>query len=186
MPKNIPPYQFFDFGTAYHIYSRVSGNELIFQKDENYHFFLRLMTKYLIPYMEIYGYCLLPNQFDLLVAFRGQVEICTKLNCVKEEYDEEKTHQFLMRPLKNMLTSYAKAYNKMYHRKGALFIDYVKRLRLEQENSMVKILNEIHQLPVNIKFVDRPDNWNFSSFNAYVRKRSFSQLNRERLAKYFS
>lgn len=37
--------------------------------------------------------------------------------------NNENEHQFLMKPFSDLLNAYAKAYNKMYNRKGALFMD---------------------------------------------------------------
>ena len=55
------PYENFEFEQVYHLFTRVSGNELIFRKEGNYDYFLKQLSKYLLPYLEIYAYCLVPQ-----------------------------------------------------------------------------------------------------------------------------
>ncbi|MCJ7934603.1 MAG: transposase [Chryseobacterium sp.] len=105
----------FECGYVYHIYSHAVGKDLIFREDENYQYFLNKLLKYIIPVADIYAYCLLPNHFHLLLRFKDV---------------NENEHKYLMKPFSNLLNAYAKAYNKRYNRKGALFLDFLKRKKL--------------------------------------------------------
>ncbi|WJK01760.1 hypothetical protein [Elizabethkingia anophelis] len=58
-------------------------------------------------------------------------------------------HQSLMKPFSNMLNAYAKAYNKKYNRRGSLFLDFLKRKRVDSENYLLKLVHYIHNNPVN-------------------------------------
>ena len=109
----------FDFESIYHIYSHVSGKELIFRESKNYTFFLDKIKFYICPIADIFAYCLMPNHFHLLIAFKKKEIIFENLNISITEFDDKKSHQFLMKPFSNLLNSYAKAYNKVYTRKGA-------------------------------------------------------------------
>ena len=60
----------FDFESIYHIYSHVSGKELIFRESKNYTFFLDKIKFYICPIADIFAYCLMPNHFHLLIAFK--------------------------------------------------------------------------------------------------------------------
>lgn len=51
----------------YHIFNRGINSCETFSEDENYIFFLSKLKKYIVPYFEIYGYCLMPNHFHLLL-----------------------------------------------------------------------------------------------------------------------
>ena len=52
---------------TYHIYNHAVGNEVLFKTDSNYQFFLSRLEKYLIDYIDLYAYFLLPNHFHLLI-----------------------------------------------------------------------------------------------------------------------
>ncbi|WP_265428821.1 transposase [Chryseobacterium sp. YIM B08800] len=106
----------FEFDSVYHIFSHVNGKELIFREETNYQFFLKQLDKYIIPIADIYAYYLLPNHFHLLLRFKNI-----------EDINVEDEHRSLMKNFGNFLNSYAKAFNKKYSRKGALFLNAVKR-----------------------------------------------------------
>jgi len=128
----------FECGYIYHIYSHANGKDLLFVEDSNYQNFLDRLSKYISPVAEIYAYCLMPNHFHLLVRFKD-----LENNKVANE------HQYLMKPFSNFLNSYAKAYNKRYNRRGALFLDFLKRKRVQDEKYLLKLLHYIHNNPVH-------------------------------------
>lgn len=163
-----PIYQDIEFEQIYHLFTRVSGNETIFRKEGNYTYFLSQVSKYLLPYSEIYAYCLAPQRFSFLVCFKSKKEILKNLNLLDKDFTKSDEHKFLMQPLSNLLNSYAKAYNKMFQRKGALFIDYIKREKLDDEESLKNTLREIHCIPIQNLLAKNPEDWKFSSYNAYL------------------
>jgi putative transposase len=62
----------------------------------------------------------------------------------------------------------AKAYNKKYARKGALWIDYSKRFKITSNHYLTAVINYIHQNPVHHGFVSLPTDWNHSSYFSHV------------------
>ncbi|WP_027380221.1 hypothetical protein [Chryseobacterium daeguense] len=164
----------FEFESVYHIFSHVNGKELIFREKTNYLFFLKQLDKYIIPIADIYAYCLLPNHFHLLLRFKN-------FNAVSIE-DE---HQYLMKNFGNFLNSYAKAFNKMYDRKGALFLNAIKRKKISDDKYLLKVLHYIHSNPVNHGFVNRISEWEHSSYNSYLNPQKESKLNRTEIMQYF-
>ena len=62
-------------GYFYHIYNRGNNSEKIFFSEENYAYFLKLLTKYIFPVADIYAYCLLNNHFHILVRIKEKNEI---------------------------------------------------------------------------------------------------------------
>ena len=64
-----------DEGYFYHIYNRGNNSEKIFFSEENYAYFLKLLTKYIFPVADIYAYCLLNNHFHILVRIKEKNEI---------------------------------------------------------------------------------------------------------------
>lgn len=186
MKTNEPPYENFEFEQIYHLYTRVSGNENIFKNDNNYNFFLGKVEKYLLPVLEIHAYCLVPQRFSFLISFRSQIEIFENLKLEDEDMSEDRIHKFLMQPVSNLLNSYSKAYNKMYGRKGALFIDYIKREKIDDVELLKNVFRKIHQIPTenfsNIVF----EEWKYSSYRSYIDDQKFSKINRELMMQYFS
>ena len=59
MSKSIP----LQLGKYYHIYNRGNNREDLFIDERNYHYFMRLYTKYIQPIADTYAYCLLCNHF---------------------------------------------------------------------------------------------------------------------------
>lgn len=164
----------FEFESVYHIFSHVNGKELIFREQTNYQFFLKQLDKYIIQITDIYAYCLLPNHFHLLLRFKNI-----------EDVNAEDEHQALMKNFGNFLNSYAKAFNKKYNRKGALFLNAVKRKKITDEKYLLKVLHYIHNNPVNHGFVNKADHWEFSSYNSYLHPEKESKLNRTEIMQYF-
>ena len=176
----------FDFSRIYHVYTHVNGNELIFREDRNYIFFLEKMKFYLSPILEIYAYCLMQNHIHLLVAFKTKEEILENLNLETAGTDASKNHQILMRPFSNLLNSYAKAYNKVYQRRGALFLDYLKRINIDDEKYLLNTFRYIHRNPVNHGFARYANDWEFSSYRSYLNPEKPSAVTRDYMIKYFN
>jgi REP element-mobilizing transposase RayT len=164
----------FECGYVYHIYTHANGKDLIFREEENYKYFLDKLSKYIVPIAQIYAYCLMPNHFHLLIRFKDLDQI-----------SNENEHKYLMRQFSNLLNSYAKAYNKRYDRRGALFLDFLKRKRVNDEKYLLKLLHYIHNNSVNHGFVEYIEDWKHSSYNSYINLSKVSKLDREEILKYF-
>lgn len=175
----------FDFNGIFHVYTHVNGNELVFREEKNYIFFLEKMKLYLLPIMEIYAYCLMQNHIHLLVAFKTKEEVIENLNLEEAGTDQAKKHQILMRPFSNLLNSYAKAYNKVYKRRGALFLDYLKRTNIDDEEYLLNVFRYIHRNPVNHGFASDANEWKFSSYRSYRYPETESAVSRDYMLKYF-
>lgn len=57
----------FEKGNIYHIYNQGNNRRKIFFNQENYLFFLRKIKEYILPYADIFAWCLMPNHFHLMV-----------------------------------------------------------------------------------------------------------------------
>lgn len=164
----------FEFDSVYHIFSHVNGKELIFREETNYQFFLTQLDKYILPIADIYSYCLLPNHFHLLLRFKDF-----------EGVNIDEQHKYLMKRFGDFLNSYAKAFNKMYERRGALFLNAIKRKKVTDEKYLMKVLHYIHNNPVNHGFVNKIDEWKHSSYISYLNPEKESKLERMEIMQYF-
>jgi len=181
-----PIYQDFEFEQIYHLFTRVSGNEMIFRKEDNYNYFLSQLSKYLLPYLEIYAYCLVPQRFSLLICFKSKNEILKTFNLPDRDFSKAEEHKFLMQPLSNFLNSYAKAYNKMFQRKGALFIDYIKREQIDDEDKLKNVFREIHHIPLQNNLIQNTEDWKFSSYKSYLNPERPSKITKNFMMGFFN
>ena len=58
----------------YHIFNRGVDSKLVFLNDENKDFFLLKVRKFLLPYFEIYAYCLMPNHVHFILKAKSEIE----------------------------------------------------------------------------------------------------------------
>lgn len=78
---------------------------------------------------------------------------------------------FLMECFSNLQNSYAKAYNKVYNRKGALFIDYMRRVTVDKDSQFGATIFYIHKNPLHHGYCKKIDAWKWSSYLSYKFKR---------------
>ena len=155
----------------FHLYNRAVGDELLFRTEENYRYFLRKMKEYILPVAQIWTYTLLPNHFHLLVKIRDDsvIEAYYKL---KKKKDFNPANQlisdFIMEQFSNWLNGYAKAYNKMFNRKGALFIDYLKRSMAVEDNDITSFIFYIHKNAVHHHLTKKIGEWKFDGYRAII------------------
>ena len=163
----------------YHIYNRAIANELIFREEKNYSFFLYKYRQYIVPVVDTLSFCLMPNHFHVLIRPKKQEIIETLiLSSPKGQKEFAKTDNpeakekyvalFLSKQFANLFSSYSQAYNLTYNRKGSLFLKNFKRKAIEHDNYFIRLVNYIHRNPVNHGFVNKPQEWKYSSYNAIV------------------
>ncbi len=155
----------------YHLFSRAIGNEKLFFSNENYYYFLQLLAKYILPVVDILAYSLLPNHFHLLIKIKDQEQIqayYSQLKQVKEPLTEKQVSKFIMQQFSNWLNAYAKAFNKKYNRKGALFIDYIKRSEAKTDNDITAFILYVHKNAVHYGYAGKIGDWYFDSYQAII------------------
>ena len=57
----------FEKGNVYHIYNQGNNKQKVFYNRDNYLFFLWKIKKHIVPYADIFAWCLMPNHFHLMV-----------------------------------------------------------------------------------------------------------------------
>ena len=116
--------QTLETGGYYHFYNRGNNKENLFKQEENYYYFLKLMSKHLTPVCDIYAYCLLPNHFHFVFKIKTSEELPENI-----KKGNTKLHQ----PFSNLFNAYTKAINKKYKRTGSLFQKHPKRIKINSE-----------------------------------------------------
>jgi REP element-mobilizing transposase RayT len=160
--------------TVYHIYNHSIGNEQLFDTCQNYFFFLNKFQRYLLPVVETYSYCLMPNHFHFVVKVRKEYEIVAILpDAYRKKYENEDlpenkeliVSKYVSRQFSNLFSSYTQAFNKWVKRRGSLFLKNFKRNKVDSREYFVQVVKYVHFNPVKHGFVNRMEDWEYSSFN---------------------
>lgn len=174
--------------TTYHIYNHANGSENLFRTDENYRYFLRKYSDYIYPIAETYAYCLMPNHFHLMLKIRGEEDVLNFFRMGNSTLQGFKTLEELSnlvsKQFSHLFNGYTQAYNKMFDRKGSLFIPRFKRKPIENDNYFTQLIAYIHLNPVKHGFCKDLMEWEHTSIHAYYSDKA-SKLNRSYLKEWF-
>ncbi|QHV94115.1 hypothetical protein [Spirosoma endbachense] len=176
-------------GQYYHLYNHAVGNENLFRQPANYQFFLDRYRSYIFPIARTYAYCLMPNHFHLLVQIREEAELINHNRQLKKRPSEQKdslldVSSFVMQQFSNFFNSYAKAFNRRFDRKGALFLDYLRRKPVETEAYFTTLMVYIHRNPIHHGFCQNVNDWVYSSLHSISSSKS-TRLERNAVLDWF-
>ena len=171
---------------VYHIFNRAVGNEKLFREEDNYRYFLTKMQQHILPVADILAYSLLPNHFHLLVQIKNADNIIYYYEFKKNKKFVVGTDlaDFVMEQFSNWLNGYTKAINKVYDRKGSLFIDYLKRSQVNKDGDLTSFIFYIHKNAVHHGLTKRMGNWPHDSYNLALNQ-SPSFLNSDFIINWF-
>ena len=137
----------------YHIIMRGINRQSIFEDDEDYEKFIQVIQKYKMQSgYKIYAYCLMGNHVHLLLKIGIEP---------------------LEQVMRRICGSYVYWYNWKYQRTGNLFQDRFRSEPVENESYFVIVQRYIHQNPLKARLVESIEQYNWSSFNEYVNKAKF-------------
>jgi putative transposase len=149
-------------GEYYHLLNRGHNRGRVFYERDNYLFFLQRVREYLAPVLDIVAYCLMPTHYHLLVG-------------VKQTSDVSATSEIsagVSKAMQRLSVSYTKAMNKRYDRVGALFQGAYGCKHVSENDYLVHLSRYIHLNPVIHGLVERPEDWEFSSYREYIGQRN--------------
>ena len=129
-------------GTYYHIYNRANGSENLFREPENYRYFLQQWNKYITPVASTIAYCLMPNHFHFLIIIKEEKELedffnkkLSKGSQPLESFIEKEFNRHISLQFSHLFNAYAQAFNKMFQRKGSLFMSNFKKKKIQPINA---------------------------------------------------
>ncbi len=102
--------------------------------------------------IDIIAYCIMPTHFHLVL----------------KQLLENGITIFL----KNLLDSYTRYFNIKYERKGPLWQGRFKSVLVDNNEYLMHLTRYIHLNPVVDELVEKPEDWNYSSYREYVYPRS--------------
>ncbi len=163
-------------GCYYHIYNRGNNGENIFFEDDNYEFFLKRYDQYISPVCDTIAWVLLRNHFHLLVYVKTAEEI--HKNQLTYQTVETPTRLDVHLQFGHFFNSYAKAINKRFNRTGSLFEKNFERKMVTNISYFRKLIYYIHHNPVKHGFVDRLEEYPWSSYGSIITHKP-TKLNRK-------
>lgn len=182
----------FEEEAIYHVYNRSINRERIFKKEENYYFFLRRFKELILPFFEIYAYCLLSNHFHFCISpkpiSKKVLASVEKQNTIKSKrfLENELTYNdFLESQFKRLLSSYALAFNKQEKRNGSLFQKRFKRILITSEFRLQRLIAYIHHNPIHHYQSTDYHLWKFSSFKAFLSKNQKTSVAKTKVFRLF-
>ena len=101
----------------------------VFLEDKNYRFFLNQLARYVLPFSQVYAYCLLKNHFHFLIKVRDELELDKAISQNKEK----PYYWHVSNGFSSFLKSYTRAVNKVYDRSGPLFEPKFKRIHIDND-----------------------------------------------------
>ncbi len=154
----------------YHVFNQANGMENLFAGQKNYVFFLNKLGMYVLPVCKLFSYCLMPNHFHLVLEIRSEEELSLlwQKSGSKAGISEKELELKISRSFGNLFSSYTQAFNKVYDRKGSLFIPSLKSEMINNDNSFCKVIHYTHANPVHHGFTKKMAEWPHSSYHAYL------------------
>ncbi len=153
-------------GAVYHVIARGNNRQAIFADDHDRTTYLQKLVYYCTEKeVRLLGYCLLSNHLHLLLE-------TPQGNLSK-----------LMQPLQ---TSFTLSFNRRHRQSGHVFEQRYKALVVDRDNYLVHVSRYIHLNPVAAKLVQRPQDYPWSSYRAYLKESSIGGVQRELILGQFA
>ncbi|MEM9858508.1 MAG: transposase [Bacteroidota bacterium] len=173
----------FEYDKYYHIFNRGNNKEDLFKSANNYRYFLQKWKKYISPYSSTLAYCLMPNHFHFLVHIPHYLNLNKPIRLSKG-YNDLDINEALEEQFRKLFMSYALAFNKQQNRSGSLFQKGFKRIEIDLDEYLTRLIQYIHNNPIHHGFVKNYRDWHYSSYNAIVSS-SQTYLDREAVLNWF-
>ncbi len=178
--KTVNQHEKLRFGETYHILNRAVSSDKLFISGKDYFYFLQKLDYFLLPWIDVIAYCLIPNHFHLLVNIKEKEKIPVKL--LKRGGNEPE--KLINAAFSNFFNSYAKSFNNVHKRKGRLFLYSFKRILVDKDDYLTSLICYIHRNPIHHGLTDDYESWKYSSYNAFLSNKP-SKVNKEYVLNLF-
>lgn len=133
----------------YHIMTRGNNKNIVFKSDEDYFYYLRLVSKYKIEHpFDLYHYCLMPNHTHFLIQTKKALDFSTFM--------------------KKLNLAYFHHYNKEYGWVGHFWQDRYKSQAVGKDVYFIQCGKYIELNPVRANIVGNPLDYQYSSYRYYA------------------
>jgi putative transposase len=170
MPRRQTP---FAPDVYYHFYNRGNNRQIVFFESANYLYFLGGIKKYLVPFVQVVAYCLMPTHYHVLLRVKSQTSEAPKYGETSEVSKQ------VSLAMQKFLISYTKAINKRFQRVGALFQGQFQAKPIQTYPHLLNLCVYIHANPVKDGLVALPEDWIYSNYLEWLGQRDGSLVDRE-------
>ena len=135
-------------GALYHITSRGDRREDIYRNNGDREQWLETLSQVCERFnWVVHSYCQMGNHYHLLV---------------------ETVDGYLSRGMRQLNGIYTQKFNRKHHESGHLFQGRYKAILVQKETYLLELTRYIVLNPVRARMVKRPEDWEWSSFNAMI------------------
>ncbi len=192
-----------EHGNYYHIYNRGTNSNKIFTTKNDYHYFLKLTAIYIDCIAEIFAYALMGNHFHFLIRIKEEKEIGylnpqkSKSKNLAEKWktsndlsnEEIELLGYTAKPnpekmFQHLFSTYAIYFNKKSSGTGSLFQHPFRRINIENEEYLKRLVLYIHHNPVKHNICNVLKHYQWTSYASMTSNKS-SNLSREVLIDWF-
>lgn len=133
----------------YHIMARGNNRNIIFRKDNDYQYFIKLIKRFKkeLPF-DLYHYCLMPTHTHFLIR-------------------TQKSKEFSLF-MKKLNLAYFYYYKTHYGWDGHFWKDRFKSQSVGKDGYFIQCGKYIELNPVRARIVKNPEDYKYSSYNFYV------------------
>lgn len=137
----------------YHIINRGNGKQEVFHKDKDYEAFIKLLqeAKKRFP-VKLYGYCLMPNHFHLIVR--------------------PELGRNLSRLMQWVMTSHVRRYHRHYGGSGHIWQGRYKSFMIQEDVHLLMTIRYTEGNPVRASLSRTARDWKWSSHNETIGERN--------------
>ena len=132
-----------------------NGRRFSYFLKSNKYTYINLLTKPELAKVKFLAYCIMKDHYHLLVKaldddisnFMGQIE-----------------------------NGYSHFFNIKYKRKGPLWQSRFRCVRVTTNEQLLHVSRYIHLNPATSKYVDKPEDWKYSSYNDFINGKALKEL----------
>ena len=146
MPR---PFRIYVEGLSVHVMNRGINRMPIFDEDDDYHVFLRIVRHGArLEGVDVHGFGLMNNHYHLQVTPRHALA--------------------LPRAMKRVSSDYSCYYNRKHRRTGTIWGHRPRTVLIEDDRQWLTCLRYIEQNPVRAGLVSRPQDYTWSSYRVHA------------------
>ncbi|MDI6860701.1 MAG: transposase [Caldisericia bacterium] len=131
----------------FHVISKSVEETNLYNDDEDYEKFLKILNEERLKHnISIFAFCLMPNHYHILLKTNNS------------------NLSYFMKYLNHRYSLY---FNNKNFRLGHLFMDRFKSFYINSDGYFLNVSRYIHLNPLEANLIDKPQNYNWSSYKFY-------------------